>query len=154
MDLSSTLLQFLSGALAERLNLTPTELLSALNTLSAMPAHPYEQAKYELFGPGQTFPTFQEINVPENFNLLTARTELSCIVQHRQETVNSMVSGFAVGPFEGVESFNENEIVDREAAKRSIIFSEAIRTLTIKEIEADPDTVAKKVLSYYLKVNG
>lgn len=154
MELNFNLMQFLSGTIAERLNMTPTELLSALNTLSAMPAHPYDQAKYELFGTDQKFTTFQEIEIPEGFNFSTAQIQLSNVVQQRQETVNSMISGFEVGPFEGAETYKEYKIIDRDTAKKSIIFSEAIRTLTIKEIEADPETVAKKVLSYFLKING
>lgn len=148
-----TLLQFLSGTLAERLNLSPTELLSAINAISAIPAHPYDQAKYELFGPDHKFTTFQEIETPKEFNLTTAQHELTSYSQQRFETVQSMLSVFQTEQIKNTDAYKEYEIFDRETAKKSIIFSEAMRTLTLKEINADPKNVAKKVLSFYLKVH-
>jgi hypothetical protein len=146
-----TLLQFLSGAIADRLNLTPTELLSAINTLSALPVHPYDQAKYELFGPEHTFKTFQEIEIPENFNITTIKQKLSSHSQKYYNTVQTTLSAYNDN-FEDVAAHKETNILNQEIAKKNIVFSEAIRTLTLNEINADPEGVAKRVISFYLNL--
>jgi hypothetical protein len=147
-----TLLQFLSGSLAERLNITPGELLSALNTLSAIPYHPYDQVKYELFGPEQTFKTFQEIEMPESFNIETAKQQLSGYIQKHDETVQMKLSAYESIAINESNPYKEFEIFDNDMAKKNIVFSEAVRSLTHKEINEDPIGVANKVISFYLNL--
>ena len=54
----------------------------------------------------------------------------------------------------GFEStYNENEIVDIDIAKKNIIFSEAVKTLTVQEIQANPTKVAQKLVNYYFSLN-
>lgn len=148
-----TLLQVLSGTLLERLNVSPEELLSAFNAISAMPVHPYEQAKYELFGSGQKFKTFQDIEVPESFTIETAKAELSSFSQNQDTSIMATLSAESLKHPEGIDTHKEIQIIDRDLAKKNIIFTEVIRTLTFDEIHADPEGVAKKVLSYYLSIN-
>ena len=45
---------------------------------------------------------------------------------------------------------NEYGTFDIEIAKKNILFSEAVRTLSLKEINTDPVGVAQRIISYYL----
>lgn len=147
-----TLLQHLSASLAQRLNIAPEELLTALNDLSAIPPHPYEQAKYQIFGKDCKFKTFQELEAPEGFDLQTAQQQLSCLSEKHHNTVSAKLSSYQDL---GVESaYKENEIVDIGMAKKSIIFSEAVKTLTVQEIQANPLKVAQKLVSYYISLQN
>jgi len=114
-----TLLQHLSASLAERLNISPDELLTALNDLSAMPVHPYEQAKYQIFEKDYKFKTFQELEVPNDFNMLTAQQQLSSFTENYNKTVLSKISAYQEPGFES--TYNENEIVDIDIAKKNIM---------------------------------
>jgi hypothetical protein len=146
-----TLLQHLSASLAERLNISPDELLTALNDLSAMPVHPYEQAKYQIFEKDYKFKTFQELEVPNDFNIQTAQQQLSSFTENYNKTLFSKMSAYQEPGIEG--TYNENEIVDIDIAKKSIIFSEAVKTLTVQEIQANPIKVAQKLVNYYFSLN-
>ena len=145
-----TLLQHLSATLAERLNVSPDELLTALNDLSAIPVHPYEQAKYQIFEKDYKFKTFQELETPKDFNIQTAQQELSGIIENHNKTVSSKLSAYY--DQSGQKGYNENEIVDIDIAKKNIIFSEAVKTLTVQEIQANPIKVAQKLVNYYFNL--
>jgi hypothetical protein len=145
-----TLLQHMSASLAQRLNISPEELLTALNDLSAMPVHPYEQAKYQVFEKDYRFKTFQELEAPKDFNIYTAQQQLSSFIENHHKTVSSKLSAYQDLRAENI--YKEDEIVDIDIAKKNILFSEAVKTLTVQEIQANPIKVAQKLVTYYLNL--
>lgn len=145
MDFS--LLQNLSGALLERLgNVTETELLSAFNTLSAIPSHPYDQIKYKYFGPGYQFPTIKDLPVPENFNPRTVIVQLTSIGESLERSVAQTLSS--------TPQYLNTEIAvqDENIIKKNIIFSEVAKSVKLHELMANPAETSQKLLSYYINL--
>jgi hypothetical protein len=147
--MSFSLLQELSGSLLQRLgNVTEAQLLSALNTLSAAPAHPYDQIKYKYFGPEYEFPTFKDLPEPVDFNPRTAFAELTGIGETMEQTISQSLTCVP-------ENTNSEVITyDPELIKKNIIFSEVVKSVKMHELMANPVTTSHKLLNYYKKLFG
>jgi hypothetical protein len=147
--MSFSLLQELSGSLLQRLeNVTETQFLSALNALSAIPAHPYDQIKYKYFGPDYEFPTFKELPDPVDFNPRTALAELTSIGETMEQTISQSLTC--------VPGNTNREVItyDSELIKKNIIFSEVVKTVKLHELMANPVATSHKLLNYYTKLFG
>jgi hypothetical protein len=145
MDFS--LLQQLSGSLLEKLeNVTESQLLSALNTLSAVPAHPYDQIKYKYFGPNYEFPTFKDLPEPIDFNPHTIFTELTGIGDSLETTAAQSLTSAPVNYNKEIIEWDENLI------KKNIIFTEVVNTVKLQELMANPIGVSQKLLAYYTQL--
>lgn len=147
--MSFSLLQELSGSLLEKLgNVTESQLLSALNTLSAVPANPYEQIKYKYFGPNYEFPTFKDLPAPVDFNPHTTLAELTSIGETMEQTVSQTLTS--------VPDRYSNEVVtyDEDLIKKNIIFSEVVKSVKLHELMSNPVETSHKLLSYYTKLFG
>jgi len=144
-----SLLQELSGSLLEKLeNVTESQFLSALNTLSAVPAHPYDQIKYQYFGPDYKFPTFKDLPDPVNFNPRTTLAELTSIGESLEQTITQSTSGLPL-------NYNNESIThDSDLIKKNIIFTEVVKTVKLHELMANPVATSHKLLSYYTKLFG
>jgi len=146
-----TLLQTLSGFILERLDgVTPSQLLSALASLSSMPNHPYELAKHQLLGPDYKFPIIQEIEAPKDFCLTTAANKLNDFADEINDLIIDSVNSLScIGLSQ--DGFSENVVFDKEVVKNHIIFSELVKTVTIDDINANPIEISQKLISFYLK---
>jgi hypothetical protein len=147
--MSFSLLQELSGSLLEKLEtVTENQLLSALNALSGVPAHPYDQIKYKYFGPDYQFPTFKDLPEPVDFNPVTTFSELTCIGDSFEETITQSLTCIP-------ENYNKEVItLDDELVKKNIIFTEIVNSIKLQELVADPVKTSHKLLSYYTKLFG
>lgn len=142
-----TLLQHLSASLLQKLeNVTEAELLSAFNTLSAIPAHPYDQIKYKYFGPEYKFSTFEDLPEPVNFNPNTTFSELTSIGDMFETTLTQSLTSLPIT--------TNNEIIewDENLVKKNIIFTEVVNSVKVHQIIANPVGVSQKLLAYYTQL--
>lgn len=141
----STLYQ-LSSVLLEKLDgVTPTQLLSALNCLSGMPIHPYEQIKYSLFDKDYKFPTIDDIEVPANFNFETSMQELSCKHKELVSLMLAETSAISLIPEK------ETNIFNKDIVKKNILNAELASSITLNDINTRPVEVAQKIITFYLQ---
>lgn len=159
MDL--TTVQQLSSYLEGKIhNYTFAEILSSLQSLSGVPVHPYEQAKYKYFGKDFHFPTINEIPFPVDFNYNTYTRELSSIFDHTNLVALSALSALGdsiqnLQSTDGVLSRADIEnviITDENIIKNNIKFTEAVKSISLSDIETKPIETAQKLLSYYVKM--
>jgi len=147
---TSTILNQLSAQIRQRFNdiISNSELLSAIQALSAAPAHPYERLKYQLFGEDYKFPTINDLEVPIDFDPATYNCQLTSYVQQTHQTVLSSLTSIDVDSTNiDINSFTLPETT----IKHNIQFMEIVRNLTVQDIESNPFEVAKKLTSYYVK---
>jgi len=162
--MDETLIRELSGALIEKLNVTTLELLSALNSLSGVPIHPYERLKYDYFGDvNYKFKTIDDIEYPENFCINTCISSLTSITQKQQEQFNTKLQYLdqihdipnVEHAFTTLSSTDTKDyfIVDTEQTKNFIEFNEILRTIPIESITPENSLVlAHKILSHYTRI--
>ncbi len=124
--------------------MSETQLLSALETLSDMPIHPYEQAKYRYFGKDYKFPTINDIEVPENFCLETSTKQLSAKNLELMQTITSQTSVLDINPR------NEAPIINEDLIKKNILNTEFIKSIPLTDINTNPVEVANKIITFYL----
>lgn len=159
MDLTAAiqLSSFLEGKLH---NLTFAQILSAIQSLSGVPVHPYEQAKYKYFGKDYHFPTIQDIPIPIDFHYQTITQSLSNIVDH---TYMSGMSALSAAEIKMKEAFEQGlppkksdleniAVLDEHIIKKNIEFSEIVKSISLSDIETRPIEVAQKLLSHYTKM--
>ena len=143
-----TLLSQLSGSLQHKLdNVNFQSLLSALGELSAVPVHPYERLKYDLFGKDYEFQTINDLEQPTDFCPMTYMSKLTAISQRtKQQTLCTLSS------LSGMDSKTiENAVyVNPETLKRNIEFVEIVKTIDIKDIQTKPIELMQKITSFYI----
>jgi hypothetical protein len=147
---TSTILNQLSAQIRQRFNeiISNSELLSAMQALSAAPSHPYERLKYQLFGEDYKFPTIKDLEVPTNFDPVTYHRQLTGCVQQTHQSVLSSLTSI------DIDSTNidvNNFTLPESTVKHNIQFMEIVRNLTVQDIESNPFEIAKKLTSYYVK---
>jgi hypothetical protein len=132
--------------------------LTALQSLSAMPKHPYERLKLKLYGPEYkdlVFKTIDSITVPQDFSFPQAFTtmidvskkvqtalshNLSCDPCMRCDTLLNTISGDQIIP-------------NVEKQKQQIEFIEMVKTMD--PVNATPEQLleySKKVVSEFIKM--
>ncbi len=151
----------LSSVLAGKLhNFTFGEILSSLQALSGMPVHPYEQAKFKYFGKDYHFPTINEIPFPVDFNYNTYTNKLSAIFDQGHLMGLSALSAMEDKLKNATDSSGllkrtdiENiTILDENIIKSNIMFTEAVKSISLADMESKPIEIAQKLLSYYIKM--
>lgn len=148
MDLTTALLQ-LSSALQEKLSLlTNSNLLSAIRQLSAVPVHPYERVKHDLFGKDYIFKTVNDIEQPTDFCPNTYLCQLTGISQKTEQ-----MSQYALLSVENIKpNLLETSInLEPEFLKKNIEFVEIIKTIDLKDIQTKPQELVQKLTSFYIK---
>lgn len=148
MDLTTALLQ-LSSALQERLSLlTNSDLLSAIRELSAVPIHPYERIKYDLFGKEYNFKTINDLEQPIDFCPNTYLCQLTGISQKTEQ-----MSLCALSSIQNTKpSLLETCIsLEPEFLKKNIEFVEIVKTIDLKDIQTKPQELVQKLTSFYIK---
>jgi hypothetical protein len=147
---TSTLLNQLSAQIRQRFNeiISNSELLSAMQALSAAPSHPYERLKYQLFGEDYKFPTINDLEVPTDFDPVTYNCQLSSCVMQTQQSILSGLSSLDVNS----TNINANSFsLPETTVKHNIQFMEIVRNLTVQDINDNPFEIAKKLTSFYVK---
>jgi len=154
-----TTLQELSSTLIQRLNVTSTELLSALNGIEDIPAHPYEKLKYEHFDTDYKFKTIDDLDVPCSFCTTAATQSLTAIsAQHetlhqthienlnQYETLENLGNGFAV-------LSGDKMVVDTSRLKNYIEFHEIVRSIPIDSINVtNCNEIMQKLINRYIGI--
>lgn len=141
-----SILYQLSSVLLEKLDgITPTQLLSALDSLSGMPILPYEQAKYKLFGSDYKFPTINDIEVPAGFSYETYTPKLSSKVDQLTVLTLNEASAIDLKPEKEFPMFNEDVV------RKSILNTEFAKSITLNDVNTNPVEVAQKIIAFYLQ---
>lgn len=157
--MDETFLQELSSALISKLNVTASELLSALDGLSGAPVHPYERLKFDYFDTDYQFKTINDIEVPKDFCIHTC---IACLTSanERQQALDSE-------HYEHLDNFQNHAdlghafatlsgdqfIVDGERTKKFIEFHEIVRTIPVESITRENSLeIAHKLLSHYTSI--
>jgi hypothetical protein len=154
--MDETLLQELSSVIIEKLNLTTFEFLSAFNSLSGTPIHPYDQLKYEHFDTDYQFKTIDDLEIPSDFciHACTAALTSICQQQHEQhidhfDRIDDMDNHPHLGNAFAVLSGDEF-VVDKEKLKSFIEFHEIVRSIPVESITRENSLeLAHKLLSHY-----
>lgn len=148
MDFTTTLLE-LSSRLQDKLSLLSNfNLLSALQELSAIPIHPYDRLKYDLFGKDYEFKTIKDLETPNDFCPHSYFCELTSISEKtNQITLCALSSVSQTAP----SLFETNTIVDQEHLKKNLEFVEVVKTITIEDIQTQPYELMQKLTSFYIK---
>lgn len=150
MDLV-TALQQLSGALQQKLShfqFTAADLLSAVRELSAIPIHPYERLKYNLFGKEYTFPSINDLKTPENFCPNSYLCQLTAISEKTNQmglcALSSMQQNLSASLFEFPT------IIEPNFLKKNLEFVEIVKSISVADIQARPVEIMQKLTSYYI----
>jgi hypothetical protein len=141
-----SLLPLLTASLLQKLdNVTEGQLLSALESLSAMPASPYEQMKVKYFGRDYVFPSIKNLETPTNFDPRTCYGELTGIADSINVECGVMLSAFP-------ETYDSDYVeFNQEIVKKGLEFTELVKTMTIDDINTKPVEMAKKLTTYFIK---
>lgn len=138
-EFSATLTPEMSTAIEKLLNQTSLgSTLSALNSLSSIPLHPYDRLKYDLYGPEYKdikFKTIDEIPVPADFTPEVMFQEVTNKTQSLQQTLLENVDRkpelFTNTILNTVSG--DRIIPNIEAHKKHIEFLELIRQIPVGE---------------------
>jgi hypothetical protein len=158
--MDETFLQELSSALISKLNVTASELLSALGDLSATPVHPYERLKYDYFDTDYQFKTINDIESPKNFCIHTCIATLTSANEQQQlqhaehyKHLDKLDDCCNIGHAFATHTENGQFVVDEERTKNFIEFHEIVRTIPIESITQENSLeIAHKLLSHYTKI--
>jgi len=158
--MDETFLQELSSVLISKLNVTASELLSALGDLSATPVHPYEKLKFDHFDTDYKFKTINDIETPENFCINTCIATLTSANEQQQlqhadhcNHLDMLDDCCNVGHAFATLNKDGEFIVDQERTKNFIEFHEIVRTIPIDSITRENSLeIAHKLLSHYTKI--
>jgi hypothetical protein len=147
MDLTTALMQ-LSSVLQEKLSLlTNSDLLSAIRELSAVPIHPYERVKHDLFGKDYNFKTVNDLEQPNDFCPNTYLCQLTSISQKTEQMSLCALSGIQnVKPNLLESAIN----IEPEFLKKNIEFVEIVKTIDLKDIQTKPQELVQKLTSFYI----
>ena len=157
--MDETFLQELSSALITKLNVTASELLSALGDLSATPVHPYDQLKCEYFDTDYQFKTINDIEIPKEFcihNCVVTLTAINeCCQQAYSEHFNYLdkVDGYANLGHAFATLSGDQFIIDQERTRNFIEFHEIVKSIPVESITRENSLeIAHKLLSQYAKI--
>jgi hypothetical protein len=157
MDVST--IQSLSGTLIEKLGITNTTFLSAIDSLSSVPIHPYERLIHEHFGPNYKFPTIDDILMPMDFCIRTTISKLTSINAKQQEVHDTHYAemenlhdhayiGHAFATLSG-----DTFVVNNDQVKRFIEFHEIVRSIPTERINSfEAPLIAQKLLHHYTTI--
>lgn len=157
--MDETFLQELSSALINKLNVTASELLSALGDLSATPVHPYEKLKHDYFDTDYQFKTINDIEVPKEFCIHNCVATLTAANVQYQQTctdhlthIDNIESNSNIGHAFATLS-GDQFIVDEERTKNFIEFHEIVKSIPVESITRENSLeIAHKLLSHYTKI--
>jgi hypothetical protein len=145
------LLQQLSATLQQRFDdITLTDILSSLQSLSGLPIHPYERLKYDMFGKDYTFKTINDIEAPTDFNTETYTQQLTSITQQTHEMSLSGLSAYNAAVQTGTLTA-EMPLLPPETIRHNLEFVEIVKSLTLEDVQTKPVEIAQKLTSFYIK---
>jgi hypothetical protein len=140
----------------DKLNTNPA--LSALNALSGVPLHPYDQLKYNIYGPEYKdieFKTLEDVPEPESFKPEEVVLAVTGKIQNMQKTLLEnadrpphLFTNTVLNTISG-----ENIIPDIDKYKKHIDFIELIKQMpSVSELNNEQImSYAKKVVSEFVK---
>jgi hypothetical protein len=149
-------LSALSPELAEKF--TNTALFSAVQSLSGQPRDPYERLKLQYFDPDYKFPTFQDIEVPHDFD---SQEYGQFIMDYQKNYADSMMQElssyqtvaaspcsiqYKVCELSGIGNFKMSD----EMIKNNIRYNEFIQTVTMSDIYNNPYETSEKILTFFV----
>jgi len=140
-------------------DLSGQELLDFVAVLSAMPAHPYEQLKYQYFDSDYQFPTIHDVELPEDFCIKACTQSLSSIHEdmkythldhfdylHECHLHPNLGHGFAV-------LSGDQFVVDHNKAKKYIEFHEISNSVPVETLTPENSVeIAHKLIHAYTQI--
>ncbi len=129
-----------------------TSALSALNTLSGAPLHPYDRLKYDLYGPeykDKKFKTVDDIPAPTN---LTPEVMLQAVVEKTQSLQRTLLENIDRKPEQYTNTIlntvsGDKIIPNIDMHKKHIEFVELIR-----QIPVGAELTNEQILDYSKKI--
>ena len=157
MDVST--IQSLSGALIDKLGITNTMFLSAVDSLSSVPLHPYDRLVHEHFGPNPEFLTIDDISLPLNFCIHTTIGKLTSINARQKELhdthyaeMENLHDHVHIGNTFATLS-GDTFVVDNDQVKKYIEFHEIVKSIPVDRINSfEAPLIAQKLLHHYTNI--
>jgi len=144
----------MSALVQEKLNnITNTELFSTIMAMSGAPVIPWENLKWQYFGPDYKdykFQTIHEIEVDPGFDNSTASATFSAIAYDLCQTAIQQISALNTTSLTATKNIYE---MDPEFVKSQIKFVEAVHSVTPDLINERPYEVAQKLVSFYIQTH-
>lgn len=157
MDVST--IQSLSSDIIDELGITSTTFLSALDSLSGVPIHPYDRLVFEHFGPDYKFPTIDDIPMPDNFCIHTCICKLTSINAQQKElhdTHYAQMDNIHDHPHIGnafVTLSGDTFSVNTDQVKKYIEFHEIVKSVPVDKINTiESAVIAQKLLHQYTNI--
>jgi hypothetical protein len=132
--------------------------LTALRALSAVPFHPYERLKYNMYGPDYkniVFKTINEIPTPENFDFPQAYLQITQLNKKIQDTLShNLTCEPHLRCDTLLNTISGNEVILKvDKQREQIEFLEMIKSMELKEATHEQlQDYAKKIISEYMKM--
>jgi len=157
MDVSTV--QSLSSTIIEKLGITNTMFLSAVDSLSSVPIHPYDRLVHEHFGPDYIFPTIDDIPMPMDFCIRTTISKLTSINAKQKEIHDTH--------YAEMENLHDHThignafatlqdgtfVVDNDQVKKYIEFHEIVKSIPVERINSfEAPLIAQKLLHHYTNI--
>jgi len=155
-NLSSTVEQTLKQ-IEETINANPS--LSAIRQLSAVPAHPYEQTLYKLYGPdykNHKFKQIDEILPPLSLDFEKINKTLEINREYVNKTIQHNLTALPHQQLRTIVDALSNDVVvpNIDMQKNIIEFAEMIKQIPSDKInEITSIDYARKILDQYSKLN-
>ena len=157
--MDATTLQSLTATLVQNLNISSTDLLSALDTFNQEHPHPYNRLKDQYFSPDHKFSTLDDINVPDDFNMYTCMqtlTSISSIQQEIHDQHRNCLENHAEHEHIGncfASHDGEKFVVNHDRIKKYIELHEIVNNIPANYVTAaNCREVAQKILTHYTSI--
>lgn len=133
--------------------LSNSPLLTALESLSGIPVHPYDRLKYSLYGDDFKFKTLDDIPAPVNFVPLD---NLQAVIEKSKQINEALLPLLNNSQGDDTTLFDQltgSALLDNEKQKNHIEFVEMIRQMPTDISDDKLTDYAKKILEQYLNLN-
>jgi hypothetical protein len=158
-EFSASLTPEMSAAIQNILDQTNLTLtLSALNTLSSIPLHPYDRLKYDVYGPEYKdikFKTIDEVPIPTNF---TPEEMLQGVINKTQSIQRTLLENIDRSPEQFTNTILNTVSGDKitpnvDMHKKHIEFVELIRQIPVSAELTNQQILdySKKIISEFVK---
>ena len=125
--------------------------------LSALPIHPYQKLLAQYFEPGEQVLSIENVPTPLSFNPITTTSQITAISKKFYEATIEQANALTAENIpETCNAFavlsGEEFIVDHQRVKNHLTFLEMSKAITVEMIEKNPQEVAKRVLSEFVRL--
>jgi len=152
-------IQALSGVIIDELGITSTTFLSAVDSLSGAPVHPYDRLVFEHFGTDYKFPTIDDIPMPMDFCIHTTISKLTSINAQQKDlhdTHYTEMDNFYDHPHIGnafATLSGDTFVINTDQLKKYIEFHEIVKSVPVERINSfEAPLITQKLLHHYTNI--